>query len=100
MRSCCLGWADQLPETTPASPRHLAGHGLVGLSSVSKGLTVPTPLFSEPPNPYFMLHEDEEHPGPPREALSGLMAALPLETLAGGTSLRAAGGLIQAAEGA
>ena len=100
MRSYCLGGADQVPITTPTSPRHVAGHGLVALSFVSKGLRVSTSFFSEPPHPYFMLDEDEEHPGPPREALSGLMAALPLETLVGGTSLQAAGGLIQAVEGA
>ena len=47
-----------------------------------------------------MLDEDEEHPGSPRDAPSGLMATLPLETLAGRTSLGAAEGLIQAVEGA
>ena len=69
------------------------------LCPLSPNVSVSTSLFSEPPHPYFMLDEDEEHPGSPREAPSGLMAALPLETLAGRTSLGAAEGLIQAVEG-
>ena len=60
------------------------------LCPLSPNVSVSTFLFSEPPHPYFVLDEDEEHPGLPREAHGGLMAALPLETPVRRTRLGAA----------
>ena len=77
-----------------------SGVSCQGRGPLSPNVSVSTFLFSEPPHPYFVLDEDEEHPGLPREAHGGLMAALPLETPVRRTRLGAAEGLIQAVEGA